>query len=357
MKLSTLSKAALAATLIASLMACENKNPAANTPAQADAPKTDAPKADVPKTDAAKNDAAQLDTQGQGAAKAPSAPSAPSAQADDAFAAPPDVAKPPEDATQEGGVWGKVIKPGTGAEKPDEADRVEVHYTGWTTDGKMFDSSYKRNQTAKFPLNGVIPGWREGVKQMVVGEKRRIWIPEELAYKGQMGAPQGMLVFDIELLSITKTPKIDTPEDVAAPPKGAQKHDSGIFSRVLTPGSGQDKPTDLSAVRVHYSGWTTDGKLFDSSVQRGEPITFPLMRVIPGWREGVKLMVVGEKRRLWIPEELAYKGQMGAPQGMLVFDIELLEIIAPPKPAAHDGHGHDGHGHDGHGHGHDGHKH
>ena len=77
---------------------------------------------------------------------------------------------------------------------------------------------------------------------------------------------------------------------------------------------------------VHYSGWTTDGKMFDSSVTRGETISFPLNRVIPGWTEGLQLMVTGEKRRMWIPEALAYKGASGAPQGMLVFDVELISF-------------------------------
>jgi peptidylprolyl isomerase len=76
---------------------------------------------------------------------------------------------------------------------------------------------------------------------------------------------------------------------------------------------------------VHYSGWTTDGKLFDSSVTRGEPATFPLDRVIAGWTEGVQLMVEGEKTRFWIPEKLAYRGER-PPYGMLVFDVELLAI-------------------------------
>ena len=87
------------------------------------------------------------------------------------------------------------------------------------------------------------------------------------------------------------------------------------------------KPTATSQVEVHYSGWTTDGQMFDSSVMRGSPATFPLNRVIPGWTEGVQLMVVGEKRRFWIPVELAYGGRPGAPAGMLVFDVELLEIL------------------------------
>jgi peptidylprolyl isomerase len=78
-------------------------------------------------------------------------------------------------------------------------------------------------------------------------------------------------------------------------------------------------------VVVHYTGWTTDGKMFDSSVARGEPATMSLDGVIAGWTEGVQMMVVGEKRRFWIPARLAYEGKDG-PQGMLVFDIELIRI-------------------------------
>jgi peptidylprolyl isomerase len=118
------------------------------------------------------------------------------------------------------------------------------------------------------------------------------------------------------------------PPDVAAPPADAVKTSSGLASKVLTPGKGKVHPTASSRVLVHYTGWTTDGKMFDSSVQRGEPIAFPLNGVIKGWTEGVQLMVVGEKRRFWIPGALAYdnSARPGAPKGMLVFDVELLEI-------------------------------
>jgi peptidylprolyl isomerase len=95
---------------------------------------------------------------------------------------------------------------------------------------------------------------------------------------------------------------------------------------VLKKGTGKKHPSATSTVTVHYSGWTTDGKMFDSSIVRGTPATFGLNQVIPGWTEGLQLMVVGEKRRIWIPEELAYQGRPGRPQGMLVFDVELLEI-------------------------------
>ena len=119
---------------------------------------------------------------------------------------------------------------------------------------------------------------------------------------------------------------IPAPADVAAPPSDAAVTASGLASRVIEPGTGTKHPTARSRVRVHYSGWTTDGKMFDSSVSRGEPITFGLYQVIAGWTEGVQLMVEGEKRRLWIPEALAYRGQPGAPKGMLVFDVELIRI-------------------------------
>jgi FKBP-type peptidyl-prolyl cis-trans isomerase len=95
-----------------------------------------------------------------------------------------------------------VLTQGTGQRHPRATDTVVVHYTGWTTDGKMFDSSVTRGQPSEFQLNGVIRGWTEGVQMMVEGEKRRFWIPEELAYKGVPDKPQGMLVFDIELIDI-----------------------------------------------------------------------------------------------------------------------------------------------------------
>lgn len=118
------------------------------------------------------------------------------------------------------------------------------------------------------------------------------------------------------------------PPDVAAPPPEAQRTSTGLASKVLRAGSGTVHPGTFSVVRVDYTGWTVAGQLFDSSVQRGKPAEFPLSGVISGWRQGVKMMVVGEKRRFWIPEELAYKGASG-PQGTLVFDVELLAIVQP----------------------------
>lgn len=251
--------------------------------------------------------------------------------------APSDVAAPPADAEKSAsGLASKVIKPGTGTVKPKAEDTVEVHYTGWTTDGKMFDSSRKRNRTAKFPLQNVIKGWTEGLQLMVEGEQRRFWIPADLAY-GEVpkrpGAPAGRLTFDVELVKVIPAPKPlpvpETPKDVAAPPKDAQKSASGLAWKVLQKGTGTVKPTAADTVEVHYAGWTTDGKLFDNSYSRGETTSFPLGGVIKGWTEGLQHMVVGEKTRFWIPGALAYGDtptRPGAPAGTLVFDIELIGI-------------------------------
>ena len=121
------------------------------------------------------------------------------------------------------------------------------------------------------------------------------------------------------------TVKTTAPADVAAPPADAVKTPSGLASKVVKPGTGKVHPTKTDRVTVQYTGWTTNGKMFDSSIPRGQPATLGLDQVIPGWTEGVQLMVVGETRRFWIPEQLAYKGQH-EPKGMLVFDIELLKI-------------------------------
>ena len=131
-----------------------------------------------------------------------------------------------------------------------------------------------------------------------------------------------LLISNGILLALQDLP---APDDVGAPPEDAQRSDSGLASRVLVKGSGAEHPTVTGTVTVHYTGWTTDGKMFDSSVVRGQPSTFPLNRVIKGWTEGLQLMVVGEKRRFWIPAALAY-GENGRVPGMLVFDVELFEI-------------------------------
>ena len=143
----------------------------------------------------------------------------------------------------------------------------------------------------------------------------RLWLPEKLAFAGAAGKPKGPLMVDVMLLDVIAPPT--TPPDVAAAPADAKKTKSGLASKVLKPGTGTVRPKSNSVVTVHYTGWTPDGQIFDSSVIKGQPATFPLGDVIKGWTEGVQLMVVGEVRRFWIPGRLAYDGveQAGVPKG------------------------------------------
>nr|WP_269844725.1 FKBP-type peptidyl-prolyl cis-trans isomerase [Neiella marina] len=110
---------------------------------------------------------------------------------------------------------------------------------------------------------------------------------------------------------------------------GVEVTDSGLQYEVLVAGDGA-KPTSADKVKVHYHGSLIDGTVFDSSVERGEPISFPVTGVIPGWVEALQLMTVGSKWRLTIPQNLAY-GERGAgaaipPYSVLVFEVELLDI-------------------------------
>jgi peptidylprolyl isomerase len=224
---------------------------------------------------------------------------------------------------------------------PKAEDMVVVHYVGTHLDGLEFDSSVKRGAAAKFPLNGVIPGWTEGVQLMSEGDKYRFFIPADLAYgeQGSQGAigPNEALIFDVELV------RVSTPErNLAAAEKfladnakkaGVKTTKSGLQYEVLAEGpSGGKSPTDANKVSVHYEGRLIDGSVFDSSIARGEPIEFPLARVIPGWTEGVQLMSEGDKFRFYIPPALAY-GEQGTPGGpigpneALVFDVELLKVV------------------------------
>lgn len=142
-----------------------------------------------------------------------------------------------------------------------------------------------------------------------------------------------LLVLALGLLGITNSfagssQSIPAPADVAAIPDTATTLPSGLAYKVIEPGTGDVHPKLSDTVTVDYTGWTTDGEMFDSSVVRGEPATFPLNMLIKGWQEGIPLMVTGETARFWIPAKLAYgeNPRPGAPRGMLVFDIKLIAI-------------------------------
>jgi peptidylprolyl isomerase len=257
-----------------------------------------------------------------GRAAPPSAPGAPA-----------DVAEAPAQATKtaSGLAW-KLLSKGKGGASPGPHDKVQINFTGWTPGGELIDSSIPDGEPRTFVVSDLSKGLAEGLRLMAKGEKRRLWIPAELGTGGRLKrrGPAGASVFDVELVEFVRMPDpIPVPEDVDAPPTEAKRTASGLAYKFLKRGKGKTRPTAQSTVEVHYSGWTPDGKLFDSSVQRGQPTSFPLDGVIKGWTEGVQLMVVGDKVRFWIPGALAYgdkPARAGAPAGPLVFDVELLAL-------------------------------
>jgi peptidylprolyl isomerase len=216
-----------------------------------------------------------------------------------------------------------VLTPGTGKKHPKPTDVVKATFTGWTPSGQAFGAA----EPSLLNMAQQPPGWAEALSQMVEGEKRRLWMPAALAYGNAPGSPTEGLILDLELLGLPEAPP--APADLKAPPKDATKLPSGLAYKVLTHGKGDKHPTATSRVTMHYSGWTKSGKMFDSSVMRGAPLVIGLNQVIPGWTEGVPVMVVGDKMRLWIPAAMAYgvkPASPASPAGDLVFDLELLAI-------------------------------
>jgi peptidylprolyl isomerase len=218
------------------------------------------------------------------------------------------------------------VKEGSG-ESPNPGQNCLVHYTGWLWEnnakGKEFDSSVGRGEPFMFPVGDgkVIKGWDEGVATMKVGGKRELLVPAKLGY-GARGAggvipPNATLLFEVELLNVMK------------------KTESGLQYVDVKEGDGATPKTGQTCV-VHYTGWLWQdggkGQKFDSSVDRGKPLDFPVgkKRVIAGWDEGVASMKVHGKRQLLIPPNLGYgiRGASGVipPNATLFFEVELLEV-------------------------------
>ncbi len=217
---------------------------------------------------------------------------------------------------------------------PVKGDTVVAHYTGTLLDGTKFDSSVDRGKPFEFKLGmgQVIKGWDDAFAQMKVGDKATITVPPELGYGPRaMGSipANSTLKFDVELVNVKAAPAAPKPFDT----KGltAQTTSTGLKYYMLQAGTGA-KPTKGQSVKVHYSGFLTDGTMFDSSVERGEPIDFQLGvgQVIAGWDEGIALLSKGSKALLEIPYQLAY-GEQGMPpvipaKSTLLFNVELVDF-------------------------------
>ena len=218
---------------------------------------------------------------------------------------------------------------------------IALHFIGWSPEGDQLYTSYAKGKPVILSLFTALPSWREAIERMVIGEKRRVWVPPEMVAVGR--GPQGATVFDLELLGLKSLPS--PPRDLVNPPDNAVKTPSGAYTVQVEAGTGTEHPGPDSIVLVHYLGWTIDGKEFDSSYNRGRATAFPLNQTMPAFAEAVQMMVAGEKRQVWIPGPVAAGRWVGAPKGQLVFEIEMVRLLpddalekarpagqAPPRP-------------------------
>jgi peptidylprolyl isomerase len=221
----------------------------------------------------------------------------------------------------------------TGGAKPQPGDKVTVHYTGKLTNDTVFDSSVSRGQPFQFKLGRgqVIKGWDEGIALLGKGEKATLVIPANLGYgERAMGKipSNSTLIFDVELIDFEAGFK-PQPYDVKG--KDTIRTNSGLGIIMVKTNEQGVKPTNGNMVSVHYTGYLTDGSMFDSSVERGQPFQFGLGKgqVIKGWDEGIAALKEGEKARLVVPYTLGY-GENGFPpvipaKATLIFDVELIK--------------------------------
>jgi peptidylprolyl isomerase len=218
-----------------------------------------------------------------------------------------------------------VTKSEGSGDSPKPEQMVKFHFTAYGPNGQVMQSTKQGGQPQAAPVDKLPPFFQEPLAGMKPGGVAELFIPGNM-----VGAPDEFVRAELELLEVNDpTPAPPVPEDVATVPEDAQKTESGLAYKVLESGDGGAKPGATSKVTVHYSGWETNGQMFDSSVTRGEPAQFGLNQVIRGWTEGVQLMSKGDKFRFWIPEGLAYGPKQegsGRPGGLLVFDVELIEI-------------------------------
>jgi peptidylprolyl isomerase len=221
------------------------------------------------------------------------------------------------------------LKEGAGQACPKDAT-VKVNYTGWLSDGTVFDSS---KQPTELSLKNTIRGWQDGIPGMKPGGIRKLVIAPDQGYGStpQKGIPPGStLIFEVELVSVTQAPDYSKLSDGTAP--GADDPNLkeivyGVKYRDIKEGSGEPCPRDAT-VKVHYTGWLLNGEMFDSSRKQGHAATFPLKGVVKGWQEGIPGMKPGGIRKLVISPDMAYgsSARPGIPaNSTLVFEVEMVQ--------------------------------
>lgn len=245
------------------------------------------------------------------------------------------------------GVKSRDLKEGTGDACPPGAS-VKMHYTGWLTDGTVFDSTREgaraKGQPADFKLEGLIKGWQEGIPGMKKGGIRKLVIAPDKGYGARDKGPipaNSTLIFEVELVDFTPAraamtdvvsgpgqPMPSDKSDGGTADPGLKDIGDGLKIRDLKEGSGEPVK-EGATVTIHYTGWTVDGNVFDSSYKSGEPMTSSLGRLVAGWQKGIPGMKPGGVRKLVIPAALGY-GARGSPPDIpggatLIFEVELVK--------------------------------
>lgn len=248
-----------------------------------------------------------------------------------------------------------VVKTGTGmeyivlatgpadGELPGKNATAQIHYEGRlnTAEGKVFDSSFTRNEVAEFPISLVIPGFAEALNKMRPGDSWLVFIPSKLGY-GEKGAgpdipPNTDLVFEIEMKKTMTPPQSNAaawsknaPWNSSSP--DVKKTGSGVEYVVIAEGAaGGAAPTKDQDAEVFYEGrLASGGGAFDSAFERGQTETFPVAAVVPGFSEALTLMKPGDHWLVFIPSALGYgaRGAGGAipPNADLLFEILMVGV-------------------------------
>jgi FKBP-type peptidyl-prolyl cis-trans isomerase len=232
----------------------------------------------------------------------------------------------------ESGLKYETLTAGTG-EAPAADDVLELKFALWSEKGTLLDCSERSGATVKLPRTDLpLPFMKEAAGLLRKGARLRFEVPPDLCFGAQPQGPalpaNSVTIWELELVGTIKplpVPAFVMPDDAKL-----QKTASGLQYEVVEQGEGES-PKMGSKVLVHYAGWFTDGKLFDSSYGRGEPAEMRVGMVIPGWNEGLQMMKPGATYRFVIPPQLAY-GPRGAPPKIapnttLVFVVKLVKVL------------------------------
>lgn len=260
---------------------------------------------------------------------------------------------PPSNATHHGdGLYSAILEPAKNNLALNQQDVVTVSYDGWSLNSKKhFDSSIKHPKPFKYRVNfggfnQVIEGWKRIIPIMKEGEKRRVWIPNHLAYGEKARLPHlaETLIFDIQIDAVEralKEPQID--RHPLTPSSHALTVHPGIQSIIIEESDSDQSPSPTDLVKVSLSIWDENNKLYQSTQQTQKPLQLSLKNSVKGISLALQSLKVGEKKRFWIAPNLLYKNNEGPalfPKGTIIADIQLLEIcpevkilIHPTKPA------------------------